>query len=120
MQASPWIAMGFVTLAMLTAPSLAQDLPSEGTFSITFTAVDAFTAANPIALKPVPTGKDSEAMLTIYRMSAMNDAGSGLLHNMAGRCTAWGTLDKAASTFEEHGWCVYADGDGDQIFEKYD
>ena len=42
-------------------------------------------------------------------------------------CTRWGgrcqfarTTDTSAKTIEQHGFCTYADNDGDQIFEQCD
>jgi len=56
-------------------PVLAQELPSEGKFSITYTAV------NPAPSKAVSIG-DREVTVSSSIMTGINDAGSGLLHNM--------------------------------------
>jgi hypothetical protein len=60
-------------------PVFTQELPSEGKFSITYTAV------NPAPSKAVSVG-DRDVTVSSSIMTGVNDAGSGLLHNMAGRC----------------------------------
>jgi hypothetical protein len=107
-----WIVLaGFISL--LPPAAQAQDLPSEGKFSITYTAV------TPSPNKPIALGKDRDIIMNAAIMTAVNDAGSGLLHNMAGRCFVLNTIDKAAKTLESKGYCVYADRAGDQVFEEF-
>ena len=53
-------------------------------------------------------------------MTASNAAGSGLLHNLTGRCTGWYVVDVGAATYEQHGHCNYADSDGDEVWERFD
>lgn len=101
-----------ICLTLPAASSLAQDLPREGKFSITYTGV------NPSPVKPVPFGKDREAVVGVSIMTAVNDAGSGLLHNMSGRCILLTVVDKAAKTQDLRGYCSYADRGGDQVFEE--
>jgi hypothetical protein len=104
------VCAGVLPLSCLT-PAFAQELPSEAKFSITWTLV------NPTPSKSVSVG-NRDAVVTSAIMTAVNDSGSGLLHNMAGRCnymTVTNTVDK---TFELHGFCNYADRAGDQIFEE--
>jgi hypothetical protein len=104
------VCASVLTLSCLT-PASAQDLPSEGKFSITWTLV------NPAPSKSVSVG-GRDVVVTSAIMTAVNDGGSGLLHNMAGRCnymTVTNTVDK---TFELHGFCNYADRAGDQVFEE--
>ena len=91
----------------------AQDLPSEGKFSITYTAI----VPNPN--KGIAVGKEREAVVNAVTMTAVNDAGSGLLHNMAGRCVTLSILDQAAKTWEMRGYCNYADRSGDQVWEEF-
>jgi len=105
------IVAATIALAPATA-CLAQDLPREGHFSITYTGV------NPSPVKPVPFGKDREAIVGVSLMTAVNDAGSGLLNNMAGRCILLTVIDRAAKTQDVHGYCSYADRAGDQVFEE--
>lgn len=108
-------AIALVTASLLilpTAATVAQELPREGRFSITYTGVN----ANPV--KPVPFGKDREAIVSVSIMTAVNDAGSGLLHNMAGRCILLTIIDRAANTQDLSGYCSYADRGGDQVFEE--
>ncbi|MBS0639529.1 MAG: hypothetical protein JSS43_06630 [Proteobacteria bacterium] len=92
--------------------ALAEDLPREGRFSITYTGVNTSPA------KPVPYGKDREAVVGVSLMTAVNDAGSGLLHNMAGRCQVVTLIDRGAKTQEMRAYCVYTDRTGDQVFEE--
>jgi hypothetical protein len=92
-------------------PALAQELSSEGKFSITWTSV------NPAPSKSVSVG-DRDIVVTSFIMAAVNDAGSGLLHNMPGRCNFMIQIDKAAKTYESHGFCNYTDKSGDQVFEE--
>lgn len=104
-----------IAASLLIAPAtgcLAQELPREGKFSITYTGV------NPSPSKPVPFGKDREAIAGVSIMTAVNDAGSGLLHNMAGKCVLLTVIDRAAKTQDVHGYCNYADRAGDQVFEE--
>ena len=51
----------------------------------------------PNPVKPVIVGKDREVAVSTSIMTAVNDGGSGLLHNMAGRCVSIGILDKVAT-----------------------
>src|SRR6478672_5574581 len=95
-------------LALPAVASVAQELPREGKFSITYTGV------NPNPVKPVPFGKDREAIVGVSLMTAVNDAGSGLLHNMAGRRILLTVIDRGAKTQNVHGYCSYADRGGDQ------
>ena len=55
-------------------PVFTQELPSEGKFSITYTAV------NPAPSKAVSVG-DRDVTVSSSIMTGINDAGSGLLHN---------------------------------------
>ena len=93
-------------------PAFAQELPSEAKFSITYTAV------NPTPSKIVSVG-DRDVSVSSAIMTAVNDSGSGLLHNMAGRCNFMSQTNKAAKTVETHGFCSYADKAGDQVFEEF-
>jgi hypothetical protein len=52
-------------------------------------------------------------------MTAVNDSGSGLLHNMAGRCNFMSQTNRVAKTVDAHGFCSYADKTGDQVFEEF-
>jgi hypothetical protein len=101
-----------ILFALPAAACLAQDLPLEGKFSITYTGV------NPNPVKPVPFGKGREAIVGVSIMTAVNDAGSGLLHNMSGRCILLTLMDRAAKTQDVHGYCNYVDRAGDQVFEE--
>lgn len=104
-----------VALAVLLLPAsaaLAEDMPREGRFSVTYTGV------NTSPSKPVPYGRDREAVVGVSLMTAVNDAGSGLLHNMAGRCHVVTLIDRGAKTQEMRAYCSYIDRAGEQIFEE--
>jgi hypothetical protein len=93
-------------------PAFAQELPSEAKFSIIYTAV------NPTPSKIVSVG-DSDVVVSSFIMTAVNDSGNGLLHNMPGRCNSMTQTNKAAKTIEVHGFCNYVDKAGDQVFEEF-
>jgi hypothetical protein len=93
-------------------PVFAQELPIEGKFSITYTAV------NPAPSKAVSVG-DRDVTVSSSIMTGVNDAGSGLLHNMAGRCNFMTETDKVAKTLQTRGFCNYVDRAGDQVFEEF-
>ena len=101
--------------AVLTAGTVqAQGFPPEGPVSVTFTA----TQISP--LKPMPIGGGKEFVVVNQAMAASNDAGNPVLHNMGGRCQLTRFADPSAKTVEFHGFCTYADKEGDQIFEQCD
>jgi hypothetical protein len=68
------LCAGAVLLVCFT-PSVAQELPSEGKFSITWTLV------NPTPSKTVSVG-DQDVAVSSAIMTAVNDSGNDLLHNM--------------------------------------
>jgi hypothetical protein len=68
-----------------------QELPKEAKYSITYTTVN-----------PAPCDRDISVSSSI--MTAVNDAGSGLLHNMAGRCNFMSETNKVAKTIEIRGF----------------
>ena len=107
------LGVALSTLMVMVPPGQAQDLPAEGRFSVTYVLV------NPTPFKPLPVGKDCEVTMSASLATAVNDAGSGLLHNMAGRCFTLITLDKAAKTLDARGYCNYADRAGDQVYEEF-
>ena len=101
--------------AVLTAGTAqAQSLPPEGPVSVTYTA----TVIPPV--KPMPIGGGKEFVVINQAMAASNDAGNPVLHNMGGRCQFTRLTDPSAKTVELHGFCTYADNEGDQIFEQCD
>jgi hypothetical protein len=101
-----------IATTLLVTAAYCQELPAEGKFSITYTSVNTSPA------KPVAISKTKDIVVNNLIMTASNDAGSGLLHGLAGRCALMGTIDKAAKTIELKGACNYADRNGDQIFEE--
>ncbi|WP_342109193.1 hypothetical protein [Methylobacterium sp. SI9] len=105
-------ALGLLLLGSATAG--ADDMPRQGDFRITYTS----TVVG--APKPVTIGENRVASASINLMTAVNESGGKLLHNMAGRCTSAPVIDNGAKTLENHGYCDYVDADGDHVFEKWD
>ena len=105
-------AFGLLLLGSTTAG--ADDMPRQGDFRITYTST---VLAAP---KPVTIVENRVASASIAMMTAVNESGGKLLHNMAGRCTSAPTIDNGAKTLENHGYCDYVDADGDHVFEKWD
>jgi hypothetical protein len=105
--------VGVLSASMMGLVAKAEDLPSEGKFSITYTAV------NPSPIKPLAVGKDRELVVGTSIMTAVNDSGAGLLHNMTGRCFVFSTIDRAAKTLDVRGQCNYSDRSGDQVYEEF-
>ena len=96
------------------AAAWAEELAKEGRYTVQY------TATNPAPMKPMTIGNNREMVVTNAVMWAINESGSGFLHDMTGRCSGWVIIDTAAVAFESHGYCNYADKDGDQMFEQYD
>jgi hypothetical protein len=104
-----------ISFGCLCAPTaFADELPRSGEYTVIYTGI------NTSPVKPMPIGVNRALVPSHATMTAVNTAGSGFLHNLAGRCVGLATLDNNAKTVESHGHCVYADAAGDQIFEKYD
>ena len=108
------VSAGAVSLAFSVSGANAQQLPAEGKFSITYTSLNA------APVKPIAIGKDQEMTVSSAMMTAANDSGGGLLHNLTGRCLMSVLTDRASKTIDQHGYCTYTDADGDQVFEKVD
>ncbi|MGV7033400.1 hypothetical protein [Methylobacterium symbioticum] len=106
------VATGLLISAPATA--LAGELPPQGEYRITYTGV------NPAPMKPVMIGPQRTVSTSLSIMTAVNAGGSGLLHDMTGRCNGMATIDNQAKTVENHGFCDYVDADGDHVFEKWD
>ena len=107
-----FILPGSLVLLACLSPALAQEMPSEAKFSITYTSI------NPSPSKVVSLG-DRDVSVSSNVMTGINDGGSGLLHNMPGRCNFMTDLNKAAKTIQVHGYCNYVDKAGDQVFEEF-
>jgi hypothetical protein len=101
-----------VAVVLLGTTARSEELPPQGQFSITYTAV------NPSPAKPIPISATKDIVMNNLIMTASNDAGSGLLHALAGRCALMVTIDKAAKTLDYKGNCTYTDRSGDMIFEE--
>jgi hypothetical protein len=100
--------------ALAVSAAGAQELATEGAFTINFTS----TVIN--GEPTISIGPSRETGLYEGVLTASNAGGEGLLHNLTGRCLGKFELDTQAATFEEHGNCVYTDADGDQIWEQFD
>lgn len=94
--------------------AFSDDMARTGEYTVIYTGI------NTSPIKPMPIGVNRALVPSHATMTAVNTAGGGFLHNLAGRCVGMATLDNDAKTVESHGHCVYADAAGDQIFEKYD
>jgi hypothetical protein len=105
------MSISLAAMTILVRPVTSQELPPEGQFRITYTAV------NPSPAKPVAISATKDILMNNLIMTASNDAGSGLLHGLAGRCAILNTIDKAAKTVEAKGSCTYTDRSGDMVFE---
>src|ERR1700730_4577157 len=106
------VLLACLSVAAVSANANAQSLPAEGPVAVTFTATESPAA------KPMSIGDGKEYTVLTYAMTASNDAGNPILNNMGGRCLFERTVDTAAKTREQRGFCTYVDNDGDQIFEK--
>jgi hypothetical protein len=101
------------TILAAPAAMAAVDLPSEGTFKVTFFMTDDSTKA-----AEVPAAGDKSAWSFVETATYTNDAGHGFLHEATGRCVGMGSGNKAGT--HNSGYCVYVDPDGDQIFSTFD
>lgn len=108
------LAFIWFVAAVGLASANAQSLPAEGPVSVTFTA----TQSPPPKSMPIGGGKEFTVMN--MAMTASNDAGNPILNKMGGRCQFTRTTDTSTKASEQHGFCTYADNDGDQIFEQCD
>jgi hypothetical protein len=108
------VSVSLLVLTLVGNVAAAQDLGSEGAFTINFTS----TVVN--GEPSITVGPDHEKGLYEGVLTASNAAGRGLLHQLTGRCLGTWEVDKTAGTFEEHGNCVYTDSEGDQIWEQFD
>jgi hypothetical protein len=115
MMVSP-VSLVLSSIALLATVSdmNAQNLPVEGSLSISFTATQIPPA------QPMPIGGGREFVVLNMAMTASNDTANPVLHNMGGRCQFARIINTSAKTLEQHGFCTYADNDGHQIFEQCD
>ena len=101
-------------LALLWASGVrAEPFPSIGTFAVTYT----FTTSTPATPTDIGSGRD----LTVnnYLATTINDAGRGLMHNMAGHCTNIRFTNRDEQTIDSKGYCNFRDADGDVLFAEY-
>jgi hypothetical protein len=109
------LAAGLLVLssAVLVAPAAqAADLPPNGSFEATFFGVN-----TPDKATAVPTADGKAAWIFTGTYSYLNDAGSGFLHDINGRCIGMGSGDNAGAY--DTGYCTYTDRDRDQIFSTF-
>ncbi|WP_147027706.1 hypothetical protein [Methylobacterium oxalidis] len=102
------------TYSQEPAANRGEGLPAKSDFRITFVAV------NQHPMKPMMLDANRTFATGHAVMTAINQEGRGLLHNVAGRCTAAVTIDNAAKTIGYNGFCDYVDKDGDHVFERYE
>ena len=96
--------LSLVLFAAFGAGALAQELPKQGTYSTTWVFSGPYTV--------IELG-DQWAGMAHFALVVWNDAGEGVLHDMAGDCVGMG-LGTAWS-----GYCSYEDADGDKIFDHW-
>lgn len=108
------VTLGVFAAATINWAAFADEMPRTGEYKIIYTGI------NTSPIKPMPISNNQSFIPSQLTMTAVNTAGIGFLHNMAGRCVGAATVDNDAKTIENHGRCVYSDASGDQIFEKWD
>lgn len=108
------LALSSVAVTLVAGNAQAQSIPPEGPVSVTYSA----TLIPPP--KPMPVGGGREFAVVNQAMTASNDAGNPVLHNMGGRCQGTRLIETAAKSVEVHAFCTYVDKDGDQTFEQCD
>ena len=108
------VATSLCSLMTCVSSAVAQSLPAEGKLAVTYSAL----IVAPV--KPIAISKTQDMIVSSAILTAVNDAGSGFLHNLAGRCLMSVVIDKVVKTLDQHGYCTYTDADGDQLFAKVD
>ncbi len=103
-------ALSLVLFTAFGASALAQELPKQGTFSVTWTFSGPYTA--------IEIGEDQWAWSSTYTLIIWNDAGEGFFHDMSGVCVNMGSEAEDAPVADS-GYCSYEDADGDKLFEYY-
>jgi hypothetical protein len=96
-----------------SSKAFADDIPYKGNFSLTYT----FTTSTPA--RPIDVGGDRDLTVNTYLATTINDAGSGLLHNVAGHCTSIRFTNRKNDTIDSHGYCNFKDQSGDMIYVEY-
>ena len=91
-------------LAAFAPGGLAADLPKQAAYTVTYTVAGTTPAAYEV-------GGGKWSFIFDSRLITMNDAGSGLFHNMTGRCIGSGIGDSLT------GYCLFTDKDGDKFVE---
>lgn len=86
----------------LGAAAMAADLPKEGTYSGTYSAVG--------TAKSVPIGK--ERLLLTFDENGLT-VGEGLFNHWTWHCWGWGDFTNGMG--QDHGYCVGTDPTGDQV-----
>jgi len=108
------LTLSSFSLVLMADNSQAQSIPPEGPLSVTYTATQTQPA------KPMSIGGRREFVVLNFAMTASNDTGNPVLNNMGGRCQLTRLTDTSVNSVETHGFCTYADNEGDQIFEQCD
>jgi hypothetical protein len=100
------LGAGLCLLSAFAPACLAQDLPKQGTFAVTYTAAGTLT-------KTIDLGDGTKVVANDARLLATNDAGQGIFHNATGDCMAVRAGDA------RNGYCVFTDKDGDKFVEPW-
>lgn len=106
-------------IMFVITPSLGQEAPpSSGAFELRYTWVNPTTSAfGVVAGSEDPTSFAEAGAWVAWLMTS--DGSDGFGHEMTGRCI--GMSRQAGGVYQlVAGDCVYTDGDGDQLFERYD
>lgn len=102
-----------ILIAISGSALQAQELPRSG--DVTFY----FTHVNPTPFAPIPLADGRIALPLTFISAAVNEAGSGFMHNVRGRCAALQIVNPSDGTFTVEGYCDWQDPDGDHIYESF-
>jgi hypothetical protein len=100
------IAAGLGVALTLLPAGAAEDLPKQGSFSVTYTAAGALT-------RTIDLGDGTKVVAMDSRLIATNDGGQGIFHNATADCV--GVRGGEA----RNGYCVFTDKDGDKFVEPW-
>ena len=106
------MVLGCAMTPALSARS-AEQFPSEGKFSITYT----FATSTPAA--PIDVGGGRDLTVNRYLVTTYNDAGSGFLHLTAGQCVNIRFTIRDKRAIDSNAYCHFKDKDGDELFTSY-
>ena len=102
-------ALSALLFAGSVANAMAQEMPRQFEFSVTYHAV---VDSNIVAL-----GGDDFAGSFHGSFTATYDSGGAFMHDMFGTCSY--AVIRAEGVLEMSGGCTYADKEGDRLFETF-